>query len=54
MSISWYNTFTFFGYEIIIPDNTTYRKFCKELYGINSIVEPHLKLLEFSQIFIIN
>ena len=40
MSISWYNTFTFFGYEIIIPENTTYRKFCKGLYGINSIISP--------------
>jgi hypothetical protein len=44
MSISWYNTFTFFGYEIIIPENTTYRKFCKELYGINSIVEPPFEI----------
>ena len=40
MSIAWYNTFTFFGYEIIIPENTTYRKFCKGLYGINSIITP--------------
>jgi hypothetical protein len=40
----WYYTVSFFGYEITIPDDTTYRKFCRELYGYEGCLQPPFEI----------
>jgi hypothetical protein len=45
------NPLTFFGYKIKIPDDTTYHKFYKELYGINSIIEPPFNIMSILTYF---
>ena len=39
MALEWYRTFSFFGYEIKVPHETTYRKFVSEIDGLNGIVK---------------
>lgn len=39
MGADWYNTFSFFGYEIKVPSDTTYSKFVNRLFGPSSILE---------------
>jgi hypothetical protein len=45
------NPLTFFGYKIKLPDDTTYHKFYKELYGINSIIEPPFNIMSILTYF---
>jgi hypothetical protein len=41
MGADWYNCFSFFGYQIEVPDDTTYRKLVRKIYGLNGILpEP--------------
>jgi hypothetical protein len=39
MGADWYNAFSFFGYEITVPSDTTYPKFVNRLFGPSSILE---------------
>jgi len=38
MGADHYTTFTFFGYIIQIPTDTTYRKYGGKLYGLNGVI----------------
>ena len=39
MGADWYNAFSFFGYKITVPSDTTYPKFVNRLFGPSSILE---------------
>ncbi len=39
MALEWHKASTFFGYEIKVPNDTTYRKFVNEIDGLNGILK---------------
>jgi hypothetical protein len=45
MGADWYSCFSFFGYEIKVPEGTTYRKFVNKLFGIESILEKPFSIM---------
>jgi hypothetical protein len=44
MNNTSYSSFTFYGYKIIVPDDTTYRQFINRLFGLNSILEEPFRI----------
>ena len=45
MGADWYSCLSFFGYEIKVPEDTTYRKFVNKLFGIESILEKPFSIM---------
>jgi hypothetical protein len=44
MNSDWHHPFTFFGYEIQVPNDMTYRKFIHILFDIESIIDSPFKI----------
>lgn len=44
MGADWYYCETFFGYKIAIPDDTTYRRFIRDLSGLCEIIKAPFKI----------
>ena len=51
MGADWYSCISFFGYIIKVPDNVSYRKFVKKLFGLDSIIEKPFKITGMLQEF---
>ncbi len=45
MGADWYSCFSFFGYEIKVPENSTYAKLFNKLAGLNSVLEEPFRIM---------
>ena len=44
MDTDWYTCLTFYGYEIKVPEDITYRKFVNTLMEINEFLQEPFKI----------